>query len=54
MNGRLVNKDSKKRERKNALTKNEKALLRYKTGDRERDLEIALEKLAEEVKNGER
>lgn len=54
VNGRLVNKDSKKRERKNALTKNEKALLRYKTGDRERDLEIALEKLAEEVKNGER
>lgn len=54
VNGRLVNKDSKKRERKGMLTQNEKKLLKFKTDDRERNLEIALEKIAEEVKNGER
>ena len=54
MNGKLVHKDSKKRERKGALTKSDKALLKYTTDDRERNLDIALEKLAEEVKNGER
>ena len=54
VNGKLVNKDSKKRERKGALTKNEKALLKYTTQDKERNLDMALQKLAEEVKNGER
>lgn len=54
VNGRLVNKDSKKRERQGALTKNEKALLKYTTQDKERNLDMALQKLAEEVKNGER
>lgn len=54
VNGRIVDKDSKKRERAGKLTKSEKSLLKYKTDDKERNLEIALEKLAEEVKNGER
>ena len=54
VNGKLVNKDSKKRERKGALTKNEKALLKYTTQDKERNLDMALQKLAEEVKNGKR
>lgn len=54
VNGRLVNKDSKKRERQGVLTKNEKALFKYTTQDKERNLDIALQKLAEEVKNGER
>lgn len=54
VNGKLVNKDSKKRERKGSLTKNEKALLKYTTQDKERNLDMALQKLAEEVKNGER
>ena len=54
VNGRLVDKESKKRERKGKLTKNEKALLKFKTDDKERNLDIALEKIAEEIKNGER
>ena len=54
VNGKLVHKDAKKRERKGTLTKSDKALLKYTTDDRERNLDIALEKLAEEVKNGER
>jgi len=54
VNGKLVNKDSKKRERKGALTKNEKALFKYTPQDKERNLDMALEKFAEEVKNGER
>lgn len=54
VNGRLVDKDSKKRERKGLLTKNEKALLSYTTKDNERNLDIALEKFAEEVKSGKR
>lgn len=54
VNGRLVNKDSKKRERQGALTKSEKALFKYTTQDKERNLDMALQKLAEEVKNGER
>lgn len=54
VNGKLVTKDSKKRERKGALTKNEKALFKYTPQDKERNLDMALEKFAEEVKNGER
>ena len=54
VNGKLVDKDSKKRERAGKLTNGEKKLLKYKTDDKERNLQIALEKLAEEVKNGER
>lgn len=54
VNGKIVDKESKKRERAGKLTKNEKKLLKYKTDDRERNLEIELERLAEEVKNGKR
>ena len=53
-NGKIVDKESKKRERKGMLTKNEKKLLRYKTDDRDRNLSIAIDKLLEDVKDGEK
>lgn len=54
VNGKIVDKSSKKRQRAGKLTKGERNLLKYKTDDKERNLAIALERLAEEVKNGER
>ena len=53
-NGRMVDKESKKRMRNGTLTKSEKKLLKYNTDDRERNLEMALEKIAEEVRYGKR
>ena len=53
-NGRMVDKESKKRMRNGTLTKSEKKLLNYNTDDRERNLEMALEKIAEEVRHGKR
>src|SRR5574344_1121391 len=44
----------KKRMRNGTLTKSEKKLLNYNTDDRERNLEMALEKIAEEVRHGKR
>lgn len=46
INGRLIDKESKRRERNNKLTRNEKKLLRYKTDDRDRNLAMAIEKLS--------
>ena len=46
INGKLIDKESKRRERNNKLTRNEKKLLRYKTDDRERNLAMAIEKLS--------
>lgn len=54
INGRLVDKESKKRERNGTLTKNEKALQKLKVEDNERNLDIALERLAKEINNGKR
>ena len=50
----MVDKESKKRMRNGTLTKSDKNLLKYNTDDRERNLEMALEKIAEEVKYGKR
>lgn len=46
INGKLIDKESKRRERNNKLTRNEKKLLRYKTDDRDRNLAMAIEKLS--------
>lgn len=46
INGKLIDKESKRRERNNTLTRNEKKLLRYKTDDRDRNLAMAIEKLS--------
>ena len=46
INGKLIDKESKRRERNNKLTRNEKRLLRYKTDDRDRNLAMAIEKLS--------
>ena len=46
INGKLIYKESKRRERNNKLTRNEKKLLRYKTDDRDRNLAMAIEKLS--------
>lgn len=46
INGKLIDKESKRRERNNKLTRNEKKLLRYKTDDRDRNLALAIEKLS--------
>lgn len=54
VNGKIVEKEGKKRLRSGKLTKSDKALIKYKTDDKERNLEIALEKLAEEVRDGKR
>ena len=54
VNGKLVDKEARKRVRKNELNKSDKALLKLTVEDKDRNLEIALEKFAEEVKNGER
>jgi nucleoid DNA-binding protein len=48
INGKLIDKESKRRERNNRLTKNEKKLLRYKTDDKDRNLMLAIEKLSKE------
>ena len=50
----MTDKDSKKRMRNGTLTKSDKKLLNYNTDDRERNLEMALEKIAEEVRHGKR
>ena len=47
-NGRLVDKESKKRKRKGKLTKNETKLLNYKTDDKDKNLELAIEKILED------
>lgn len=52
VNGRLVDKESRKRERRGILTKSEKALLNLKVDDKEKNLDIALERLAKDIKNG--
>lgn len=52
VNGRLVDKESRKRERRGILTKSEKALLNLKVDDKEKNLDIALERLAKEINNG--
>lgn len=52
VNGRLVDKESRKRERRGILTKSEKALLNLKIDDKEKNLDIALERLAKDIKNG--
>ena len=44
-NGKLVDKESKKRKRKGKLTKNETRLLNYKTDDKDKNLELAIEKI---------
>ena len=46
INGKLIDKESKRRERNNKLTRNEKKLVRYKTDDRDRNLAMAIEKLS--------
>ena len=51
-NGRMTEKESRKRMRNGTLTKSDKNLLKYNTDDRERNLEMALEKIAEEIKYG--
>ena len=53
-NGDIVDKESKKRQRKGKLTKNEKALLKYKPEDRDRAFSIELDKFMERKRNGER
>ena len=53
-NGKMTDKEAKKRMRNGALTKSDKNLLNYNTNDRERNLEMALEKIAEEIKYGKR
>lgn len=53
-NGKMVDKEAKKRMRNDSLTKSDKTLLKYKTDDKERNLEMALEKIAEEIKYGKR
>lgn len=52
VNGRLVDKESRKRERRGILTKSERALLNLKVDDKEKNLDIALERLAKDIKNG--
>lgn len=47
-NGKLVDKESKKRKRKGKLTKNETRLLNYKTDDKDKNLELAIEKIMED------
>ena len=51
-NGKLVDKESKKRKRKGKLTKNETRLLNYKTDDKDKNLELAIEKIMEDNGNG--
>jgi nucleoid DNA-binding protein len=53
-NGRMTEKESRKRMKNGTLTKSDKNLLNYNTDDRERNLEMALEKIAEEIKYGKR
>lgn len=52
-NGRLVDKTSKRRERMKQLTKKDIKLLNYKSEDKDRNLESAVEKLLKEKENGE-
>ena len=51
-NGKLVDKESKKRKRKGKLTKNETRLLNYKTDDKDINLELAIEKIMEDNGHG--
>ena len=51
-NGKLVDKESKKRKRKGKLTKNETRLLNYKTDDKDKNLELAIEKIMEDNGHG--
>lgn len=51
-NGKLVDKESKKRKRKGKLTKNETRLLNYKTDDKDKNLELAIEKIMEDNGDG--
>ena len=53
-NGRMTDKESKKRMRNGTLTKSDKKLLNYNTDDRERNIEMALEKIEKKIKNGKR
>ena len=50
----MTEKESRKRMKNGTLTKSDKNLLNYNTDDRERNLEMALEKIAEEIKYGKR
>lgn len=51
-NGKLVDKESKKRKRKGKLTKNETRLLNYRTDDKDKNLELAIEKIMEDNGDG--
>ena len=53
-NGRIVDKESKKRERKGQLTKNEKKLLKYKPHNEDYAFELELEQFMERKRNGEK
>lgn len=44
-NGKLVNKESKKRRKRGVLTKSEQKLLEYKTDDRQRNLQMEIERM---------
>ena len=53
-NGRIVDKESKKRERKGQLTKNEKKLLKYRPHNDDYAFEVELEQFMERKRNGEK
>ena len=53
-NGKIVDKESKKRLRKGALTKSEQKLLKYKPEDKERAFEVELDKFMERKRNGKK